>query len=104
MNETDAAAAASAYGEEHLPALGPRTWRTTEFEGGWLATPTGDDLRWRTGLPCLVVLTDGSIHLESSSLPPPMLISKYTTSVGEHETDGPAEQQKPDRPSTVDPG
>ena len=77
MNEADAAAAAKAYGDEHLPRLGARTWRMTPFNGGWLATPEGDDLRWRTGVPCLVVLVDGTVHRESSSDPPQWVIAKY---------------------------
>jgi hypothetical protein len=77
MNDSDAAAAAKAYGGDHFPELADRDWRTTPFDGGWLATPIGEDLRWRTGLPCLVVLADGSVHRESSSSPPPTLIAKY---------------------------
>lgn len=80
MNLAEATIAVAAHAAEHLPELGDRSWRLTAFDGGWLATPEGDDLRWRTGLPCLVVVDDGTIHLESSSLPPPALLAKYARS------------------------
>ncbi len=77
MNEVDAAAAAEAYARDSIPELADRTWRLTAYDRGWLATPEGDDLRWLTGLPCLVILRDGSVHRESSSIPPPSLLAKY---------------------------
>lgn len=79
MNEQEAIAAAEAYGREHLTGLGERTWRATAFEGGWLCNPEGDDLRRLTGVACLIVLDDGVVHRESSSMAPSMLIAKYTT-------------------------
>ena len=80
MNQAEATVAVKAYAKQRLADLGERSWRLTGFDGGWLATPMGDDLRWRTGLPCLVVLVDGTIHQESSSLPPPTLMAKYARS------------------------
>ncbi|MDH3682601.1 MAG: hypothetical protein OEV40_21920 [Acidimicrobiia bacterium] len=77
MNEAEATAAAEAHARRHLPELGTRPWRATRFAGGWLANPTGDDLARRTGVPCLVVLDDGTIETESSSLPPSLLMAKY---------------------------
>ncbi|MGI9613526.1 MAG: hypothetical protein ACR2QO_11485 [Acidimicrobiales bacterium] len=80
MNRAEATIAVAAHAAEHLSDLGDRSWRLTAFDGGWLATPEGDDLRWRTGLACLVVLADGTIHQESSSLAPPALFAKYARS------------------------
>lgn len=88
MNEIEAVAAAEAHAARELPELGSRTWRATRFAGGWLANPIGEDLARRTGVPCLVLLDDGAIHIESSSLPPSMLIAKYVQSPGGAEADG----------------
>ena len=79
---------AAAHGSRHLPDLGPRTWRPTRFDGGWLMTPEGDDLRWRTGVVCLVVLDDGSVHQESSSVAPSLLIERYRAPDGTPEERG----------------
>ena len=80
MDETEAATAASAHATKHLEALGDRSWRATRFDGGWLMTAEGDDLARRTGVPCLIVLDDGTAKEESSSLPPSMLIARYANS------------------------
>ena len=80
MNDAEARAAVDAYARSSIPELADRSWRLTGFDGGWLATPEGDDLRWRTGLVCLVVLPDGTIHEESSSTPPPTLVERYGSS------------------------
>ena len=80
MDETEAMTAAMAHASQHLDALGDRSWRATRFDGGWLMNAEGDDLARRTGVPCLIVLDDGTVHEESSSLPPSMLIARYATS------------------------
>lgn len=77
LSEADAIAVAVAHAAANLPELGERPWRATRFPGGWLTNPEGDDLARRTGVPCLVVLDDGTVHVESSSLPPSMLIAKH---------------------------
>lgn len=68
---------AADHGARHLPELGRRTWRPTRFDGGWLLTAEGEDLRWRTGVACLVVRDDGTVHGESSSLPPGLLMQRH---------------------------
>jgi hypothetical protein len=78
---------AADHGERHLPDLGPRSWRPTRFDGGWLLTADGDDLRWRTGVACLVIQDDGTIHEESSSLPPDLLFERYGTGPAPGPTD-----------------
>lgn len=80
MNDAEASAAAETFARASIPELADRTWRVTAFDGCWLATPEGDDLRWRTGLVSLVVLPDGTVHRESSSVPPLTLVEKYGSS------------------------
>ncbi len=83
MNETEAIAAARRHADAFPPYEGrrweDREWKATRFGGGWLLNPVGEDLAWRTGVVCLVVMDDGQIHQESSSLPPPTLMAKYAT-------------------------
>ncbi len=79
MDESSAAERARTYGAENLPDLGVREWKGTAFAGGWLMTAAGDDIAWNTGVICLIVLDDGTIHEESSSLPPSMVMDRYRT-------------------------
>ena len=80
MDEAEAVTAARAHADRHVDALVDRSWRATRFDGGWLMNAEGEDLARRTGVPCLIVLDDGTVHEESSSLPPSMLISRYASS------------------------
>lgn len=89
IDRTAAAALATEYGSRRLPDLGERSWRPTRFDGGWLLTAEGEDLRRRTGVSCLVLLDDGTMHEESSSLPPDLLIERYGRAGGEAGDVGP---------------
>ncbi len=80
--EHEAAERAETYNTAHMPDLGPRTWKGESFPGGWLMNPQGEDLEWRTGVVCLIVLDDGRIIEESSSMPPDWIIAKHTATGG----------------------
>ena len=77
LTEDAAAATAAAYADQGLPGLADHAWRGSRFHGGWLMYPTGDDLKGRMGYVCLVVLDDGGIIEESSSMPPTWLMAMY---------------------------
>lgn len=95
MNETEAVEAARRYVAGIEDKLDPndgklrlsgREWSADRFAGGWLLQPQGEDLRWRTGVVCLMVMDDGQIHRESSSRPPQALMDAYAVAGGDTET------------------
>lgn len=95
IDEAGARARAIAHAEAHHADLArDRQWRVRAFDGGWLVTPTGDDLRWLTGVRWFVVLADGSIHETSSSMGPPQrVIDEWRRGGPRHpdpSSDGPA--------------
>lgn len=87
IGRAEATERARDYAARHLHGLGDRRWRATRFATGWLLNAEGDDLEWRTGVPCIIVLDDGSVHQDSSSLPPSMLFAKYGSGGGPVDAD-----------------
>ncbi|MFV0259702.1 MAG: hypothetical protein ACK5PP_14795 [Acidimicrobiales bacterium] len=71
-----AVAMAESYAATHLIRLGPRTWFPTPFTGGWRLTALGEDLRFRFGGTCIMVLNDGTVRSDGT-LPPPYWCERY---------------------------
>ncbi len=76
QTEDEAAEQAEAYNRQRK-LLGLRSWKGQGFAGGWLMMPQGEDLIGYTGVVCLVVLDDGRIFHENSSMASDWIIARY---------------------------